>query len=123
MYTVKTICAIIEGRFQQTGADTTIVQLAYDSRKIQGGETTLFFALPTANGNSHAYILDAYKRGVRNFVVAAEVDVAALPVANILVVQNVLKAFQALAIHHRQQFVLPVIGITGSNGKTVVKEW
>lgn len=123
MYTIQTICAIVEGRFQQQGQNGTIAHLAYDSRKIQFAETSLFFALASHYSNGHPYVTDAYQKGVRNFIVAQEVAADALEGSNIIVVPHVLKALQALAVHHRSNFTLPVIGITGSNGKTVVKEW
>mgnify|MGYP003575007365 CR=1 FL=1 len=123
MYAISTICAIVEGRFQQRVDDASIAHLVYDSRKIAFAQTSLFFALQTSGNDGHRYLTDAYKKGVRNFVVAHNVDAATLQGSNIIVVQNVLKAFQKLAAHHRSRFAIPVIGITGSNGKTIVKEW
>lgn len=122
MYTIEAISKIIGGRLQQS-AEGTITQLAYDSRRLTFAESSLFFALPTGSNDGHRFLQDAYKKGVRHFVVAHEVDAHTLPGSTVIVVQNVSAAFQALAAHHRAQFILPVIGITGSNGKTVVKEW
>ncbi len=97
--------------------------LVIDSRKIIFPTTSLFFALVGVRRDGHAYINDVYQRGVRNFVVSQEFDTTIYPEANFLMVNDVLKALQTLASHHRNKFVYPVIGITGSNGKTIVKEW
>ena len=101
----------------------TILHLAYDSRKIQSAENTLFFALKTAHADGHQFIESAYKKGVRNFVIAQEIDVTPLSNANIILVENTLAALQKLAAYHRSRYSIPIIGITGSNGKTIVKEW
>ena len=84
----------------------------------------MFFALKTKRNDGHRYIDDLYSRGVRNFVVSVfPEDVAHYNDANFLRVPDTLKALQKLAAYRRGQFDIPVIGITGSNGKTVVKEW
>lgn len=113
---------------QQIGAQRTgsinynIDWLLTDSRSLGFPEETLFFALKTKRNDGHKYIPDLYKRGVRNFVVSTlpeqiETD------ANYLLVKYPLRALQKLAAIHRDQFDIPIIGITGSNGKTIVKEW
>ena len=96
--------------------------LLTDSRSLCYPESTLFFAIKTEVGNGHLYINDLYQRGVRAFVVSEEVE-GDFPDADFLVVQNTLFALQSLAAQHRSRFDIPVIGVTGSNGKTVVKEW
>ena len=96
--------------------------LLTDSRSLCYPESTLFFAIKTDVGNGHLYINDLYQRGVRAFVVSEEVE-GDFPDADFLFVQNTLFALQSLAAQHRSLFDIPVIGITGSNGKTVVKEW
>jgi alanine racemase len=83
----------------------------------------LFFALYGARRDGHAFIPDLYLRGVRNFVVYQTPEVKDYPEANFILVKDSLRALQILAAFHRQQFDLPVLGITGSNGKTIVKEW
>lgn len=98
-------------------------QLLTDSRRLIYPETSLFFALYGKRRNGHAFIPDLYLRGVRNFVVYERLDVKDFPQANFIFVKDGLKALQQLAAFHRQQFDIPVVGITGSNGKTVVKEW
>ncbi|HEX3767309.1 MAG TPA: Mur ligase family protein, partial [Puia sp.] len=94
-----------------------------DSRRLVFPESTLFFALYGARREGQDFIADLYLRGVRNFVVYQKLLVEDYPEANFIIVKSTLRALQLLAIFHRQQFDLPVIGITGSNGKTIVKEW
>ena len=96
--------------------------LLTDSRSLCYPESTLFFAIKTEVGNGHLYVNDLYQRGVRAFVVSEEVE-GDFPEADFLFVQNTLFALQSLAAQHRSRFDVPIIGITGSNGKTVVKEW
>jgi alanine racemase len=101
----------------------TVTTLLYDSRKLSDTVHGLFFALE-GRRDGHVYISDAYNQGIRNFVVAEDkIEPYAFPKANFLIVQNTLEALQTLAARHRDRFTFPVIGITGSNGKTVVKEW
>ncbi len=101
--------------------DYTISTLLTDSRRISNPPEGLFFAL-SGRRNGHEFIAEAYAAGVRNFVVKQGPEIN-LPEANFLIVDDVLAALQNLAAHHRSSFDLEVIGITGSNGKTIVKEW
>jgi alanine racemase len=101
--------------------DTAIGTLLTDSRRITNASDALFFAL-SGRRNGHEFIAEAYAAGVRNFVVKQGPELV-LPEANFLVVDDVLKALQLLAAYHRSRFDIEVIGITGSNGKTIVKEW
>ena len=95
-----------------------------DSRSLCFAEETLFFALKTKRNDGHKYIPELYERGVRNFVVSdLPQDLERYTDANFLQLSNPLKGLQRLAEKYRAQFDVPVIGITGSNGKTVVKEW
>ena len=100
-----------------------IEQLLLDSRKVYASASALFFALKGPRRDGHQFIPELYKKGVRSFVVSTAVDAAAYPQAVFLQVDDTQVALQRLAAHHRKAFDLPVIGITGSNGKTVVKEW
>ena len=123
-YAIENIAALTGAR-RYGSRSATIDWLLTDSRSLAFAETTLFFALRTKMGDGHRYIADLYRRGVRNFVVGTvppdhERD---YPEANFLLVVSPLKALQRLAERHREEFGLPVIGVTGSNGKTVVKEW
>ncbi len=100
-----------------------VADLLYDSRKIGSAAQGLFFAL-SGRRDGHRFIPEAYRAGVRNFVVAAgKVATVDYPEANFIVVADTLGALQALAASHRSRYRYPVIGITGSNGKTIVKEW
>ncbi len=100
-----------------------IEQLLTDSRRLFYPHTTLFFALYGARRNGQSFIPDLYLRGLRNFIIYEKLDLKDYPEANFILVKDSLPALQKLAAFHRQQFDLPVVGITGSNGKTIVKEW
>jgi alanine racemase len=96
--------------------------LLTDSRRGGGGAETLFFAIDGLHHDGHRFIPELYARGVRQFVVEKPID-DHLPDANILQVDHGITALQELVAAHRQQFSVPVVGLTGSNGKTIVKEW
>lgn len=121
-YSIKEITGIIRA----SGAirrNDTIGHLLTDSRTISFPESTLFFAITTQINDGHKYIGDLYQLGVRNFVISDErPEFAQLEEANFLIVNNTLRALQHLVTYHRARFSIPVVGITGSNGKTVVKE-
>ncbi len=123
-YSLEKVTALTGARRYGT-ADAEIDWLLTDSRSLAFPETTLFFALRTRRNDGHRYIPDLYRRGVRNFVVETlpENYSAKYPDANFLLAISSLKALQRLAERHREEYTLPVIGVTGSNGKTVVKEW
>jgi alanine racemase len=123
VYPINTICQVINGKFLQQFPGSEITELVYDSRKVQSPASALFFALKTSHGNGHLFLQDAYKAGIRSFVVEEDVNVAPLPESNIIKVEHSLQALQQLAVFHRSHFEVPVVGITGSNGKTMVKEW
>lgn len=98
--------------------------LLTDSRSLCFPAETLFFALISTRNDGHNYIRDLYNRGVRNFVVSRLPDrMEDYTESNFLLVQDTLAALQKLASLHRKNFNIPVIGITGSNGKTIIKEW
>ena len=124
IYTVSQIQHILRADWlQQANPSAPIEQLLIDSRTVTAPPVSLFFALSGQRHDGHRYLADAYRAGVRHFVVCQPVDVSALPEANMLNVENSLDALQTLVAWHRSQFHIPVVGITGSNGKTVVKEW
>ena len=123
-YTIEKITTLIGAHhYGENAAD--IAFILTDSRSLCFPEETLFFALQTNRNDGHKYIPELYQRGVRNFVVTdVPTDRAeTYPDANFLKVSNTLKALQRLAERHRDEFDIPVVGITGSNGKTMVKEW
>lgn len=100
-----------------------IDELVIDSRKINLPQASLFFALKSNRQNGHDFIKDVYQKGVRYFVVSDAIDANVYPRAHFIRVQDTLNALQQIAAFHRQQFNFPVIGVTGSNGKTIFKEW
>ena len=123
-YTIEKVTTLI-GAHRFGTADANIGFLLTDSRSLCFAEETLFFALKSGRNDGHNYISDLYRRGVRNFVVQ---DVpagysTAYPDANFLKVADSLVALQRLAERHRDEYDIPIVGITGSNGKTIVKEW
>lgn len=122
-YTIEKIATLIGAR-RIGSAEATVCWILTDSRSLCFPESTLFFALSSERNDGHKYIPELYKRGVRNFVVRhIPVNLGEYFDANFLKVTNVLSALQRLAERHRDEFSIPVVGITGSNGKTMVKEW
>jgi UDP-N-acetylmuramyl pentapeptide synthase len=121
-YTINHIGQIISpaGSFNN---EAVIEHLVIDSRKVYFPETSLFFALKGIQQDGHRYINDLYKKGIRYFVVSENMDTVLYPSALFIKVADTLAALQKLAAFHRKHFNYPVIGITGSNGKTIVKEW
>jgi alanine racemase len=111
------------GRVLQTGPGRNILYLIQDSRRIIHPENSLFFALSTPRRDGHQFLGEAYRAGVRNFIVSEDIPLESIPQASVLLVPDTLDALRRLAAWHRSEFHLPVIGITGSNGKTIVKEW
>ncbi len=122
-YTTSHIATLIKAQ-KRSYRDHSITTLLTDSRSLTFPEESLFFALVTERNDGHRYIDELYRKGVRNFVVERQLpNEAEMPEANFLVVKNTLDALQHLATAHRKEFNIPVIGVTGSNGKTTVKEW
>lgn len=122
-YKTSQIAAIIKAECNLASDDSLSVLLT-DSRSLTFPEESIFFALVTERNDGHKYIKELYDKGVRNFVINHFPDESAtMQDANFLKVPHTLYALQALAAHHRREFEIPVIGITGSNGKTSVKEW
>ena len=123
-YSIEKVATLIGARRYGT-FQGDIRWLLTDSRSLCFPEETLFFALKTQRNDGHRYIDDLYRRGVRHFVVeqVPEHYEVRFPEANFLRVPHTLAALQRLAERHRDEFDVPVVGITGSNGKTMVKEW
>ena len=128
-YSIEKVTTLIGAR-RIGEADAQIGWLLTDSRSLCFPEETLFFALRSARNDGHRYISDLYRRGVRNFVVESKglqetqpQGLDGMADANFLVVPSPLAALQRLAERHRDEFDVPIVGITGSNGKTMVKEW
>lgn len=102
--------------------DATIDTVSIDSRSLQNNSGTLYFALSGQNHDGHEYLEELLSKGVHNFVVTQYPE-QLKGKANFLVVHNTLEALQLFAAYYRNAFDFPIIGVTGSNGKTIVKEW
>ena len=125
-YSVSNIATIINANLLLNSDDDCIEHLLIDSRKLMFPKTSLFFAIKGPRRTGADFISQLYDEGVRNFVIEKEVpkeNIINYPDANFLLVDDVLSALQNLSAFHRNQFQFPVIGITGSNGKTIIKEW
>ena len=122
-YSISKIASILNVKNKPVN-EAVISVLLTDSRKLTNPAETLFFAMVTKSNDAHNFVSDLYLSGVRNFVVSKmRSEWQAYNDANFLLVKDSLLALQKLASYHRSQFDIPVIGITGSNGKTIVKEW
>ena len=119
---IQNIVPILKARAFGNTAEAVIDTVSIDSRSLQNSAHTLFFALVGPNNDAHAYIEDLIATGVQNFVVL-HIPEGCADKANFLIVENTLDALQQFAAYYRCLFHFPVIGLTGSNGKTIVKEW
>jgi len=120
--TFDEFCLAINGQHLNGSKAEIIQQIQFDTRKIYPLPNQAFFALKGSYRNGHDFITDAYKKGVRTFVVS-EPKLPELRDATFIFVKDTLLALQDLAYYHRKKFTYPIIGITGSVGKTTVKEW
>ncbi len=123
MYNAASINKALKGELLQETGFSEIGHLLLDSRKLIFPETSLFIPLVSPRRNAHQYIDELYRKGVSNFIISEPVPLEKYPKANFILVKDTLHALHMLVAWHRQQFNIPVIGITGSNGKTIVKEW
>ncbi|TKB97868.1 bifunctional UDP-N-acetylmuramoyl-tripeptide:D-alanyl-D-alanine ligase/alanine racemase [Pedobacter cryophilus] len=122
-YQIQDLSKIIADKLVLPHPDQIIRHILTDSRKVSEASSSVFFALK-ARRDAHQYIPQLYEIGLRSFVITDEnFSVANYPDANFIWVKDSLKALQQLVAYHRSHFHYPVIGITGSNGKTIVKEW
>ena len=129
-YTIGQIAETLHATSQiMANSRSVITTLLTDSRSLTKPETTLFFAIPTKRNSGCNYVKELYCNGVRNFILPSDADAAiaegliAKGDVNVLIVSDVIASLQAVAKNRRMQFQIPVVGITGSNGKTVVKDW
>ena len=122
-YTTDDICTILKGIFIQKKPSAPVEYIVFDSRKVYFPSASVFFAIIGERRDGHLYIEDLYQKGVRVFVVSEQPDVDLYTDATFIKVQDTLEALQQIAVFHRGQFSIPVIGVAGSNGKTIVKEW
>ena len=119
---IKSIIPVLQSRFIGSKIGASIDSVSIDSRSLQNSSSTLFFAIVGPNNDAHLYINDLINSGVENFVVRY-IPQECSNRANFLVVDDTLQALQQFAAYYRSLFSFPVIGLTGSNGKTIVKEW
>jgi alanine racemase len=124
-YTISDISRILGAAQTLISNDGPVRSLLIDSRNLTHTDGVLFFAIKGERHDAHEFLPGIYGKGIRNFVVSelpgnAEME---FPDANFVVVNNTLESLHRLAAHHRKQFTYPVMAITGSNGKTIVKEW
>ena len=115
--------SITTGQWLSLSSDIEIEQVFIDSRKHFTAEGSLFVALQGQGHDGHNFINELYSRGVRLFAVEKAVDLKEIPQACVFLVPSSIRFLQQLAIYKRNHFKGPVIGITGSNGKTIIKEW
>ena len=120
--TIRNIVSIIKANWFGQNDVAVIDYISIDSRSLQNDENTLFFAISGPNHDGHQYIEELILKGVRQFVVT-KIPEGLADKANFLIVENTLDALQKIASFYRGQFEFPIIGITGSNGKTIIKEW
>jgi len=122
-FTITQISEVVDGKLfpKADFTDLNINQIVIDSRTVFKGENSAFIALVGPRNNGHSYVIDLINKGTSVFVVSDRTAVS--PKANFILVDNTTKALQKLATFNRKQFNYPVIGITGSNGKTIIKEW
>lgn len=125
MLNIKMIGDITGGKVIAFCVDLPVKHLLLDSRKLIVSSGSLFFAIKGERHDGHKYLQDLYQKGVKQFVVEKDAGIVPsdFPDTNILEVECSICALQKIAAYHRQQFTMPCIAITGSNGKTIVKEW
>lgn len=119
-YTPTEIAELTNGNLISNIENTRISHVSTDSRSIQNSNSTVFFALVTKNRNGHDFIPELIKKGVTTFVVSEKIENKNI---SQIIVQDTLVGLQLFAQNHREKFNIPIIGITGSYGKTIVKEW
>lgn len=124
-YTLSQVATIVKGKVVKSHADDLVIRdILIDSRQLVSPDQTLFFALVSPRNNGHKYLQQLFEKGVRSFVVSQlPANRKLFANCSFVLVNNTMAALQSLAAFHRSCFNIPVIGITGSNGKTIVKEW
>jgi alanine racemase len=119
---LKHIIPVLNAQWIGNSSPAEVDTVSIDSRSLQNTSHSLFFALVGPNNDAHVFIADLIEIGVQNFVVTY-IPAECKGKANFIVVENTLNALQQFAAYYRSLFEFPVIGLTGSNGKTIVKEW
>ncbi|MBK5203119.1 MAG: bifunctional UDP-N-acetylmuramoyl-tripeptide:D-alanyl-D-alanine ligase/alanine racemase [Prolixibacteraceae bacterium] len=123
----KEIADLIGGKFLKGEAQSSlsnILTISIDSRNIMDVNSCLFIAIKGVRHDGHQYLKDLYNHGVRAFLICEETsDISQFKGASVFLVNNTLKSLQRLSAAVRRKYTYPVAGITGSNGKTIIKEW
>ncbi len=121
-YSFEEIRDICGGELTGPNAKVSMESIYFDTRKIGIAGGTVFICFRGQKRDGHDFILEAYRKGIRHFIVE---NMSNIPAENctVLQVDSSIECLQKLATHHRTTFHIPIIGITGSNGKTIVKEW
>ena len=123
VYSISDIAKITGGSLRKE-SDSRVREIVIDSRKIFSPAESVFIAIPGDRHDGHDYIEDLWGKGVRNYIISrSAIDFSRFPGCNFIQIPSTLGALQQIAAHHRNSFNFPVVGITGSNGKTIVKEW
>jgi len=122
-YSVEDFNRIVGGNLSQKSSHTLIKHIVTDSRKFELREGSIFFAIKGSRSNGHAYLADMHSKGVRIFIANNDEELPELKNSTVVLVANTVSALQDFAAYHRALFNFPVVGVTGSNGKTTLKEW
>ncbi len=122
-YSFAQVAAMMGGEVVKGSLETAVNPIYTDSRKPQANANSLFIAIKGDRHDGNLYVQELYERGQRNFVLSYIPIGLQIPDANVILVKDGLGALQSLAASHRKRYSYPVIGITGSNGKTTLKEW
>lgn len=120
-YSAQEIAKVLPGNHTVIHPEKQVNTLLIDSRKGRQFETSMFIALDGDFRDGHRFVKEMYEKGVRNFILSKEVE--GISGANVFRVKSTIEGLQVLASHQRKVSEMPVVGITGSNGKTIVKEW
>lgn len=121
-FSINDVAALSGGKIRHYHNNAVIQQIVYDTRSVFIPSASLFIAINTGKRNGHDFITDAYKKGIRNFIVDQEISFPGNDV-NVVLVEDSIKGLQRWASSYREQLKCPLIAITGSNGKTTLKEW
>lgn len=123
MLDFKDIEQLVNGELLQHAQPSQVEHLVTDSRKTSSPVTSLFIAINGVHHDGHDFLNDLYERGLRQFIIERDIDLQKLPEASVIKVNSSLEALQLVAANHGANMQIPVVAITGSNGKTIVKEW
>ena len=123
VYHIEDISELTGGKIiLQSAATAAIKNIVYDTRKISFPQQSIFVALK-GKVDGHNCIAAAYNKGIRHFLISKNIDLSLFPDATVIHCEDVLSSLQSWARKHRTQLDIPIIAISGSNGKTIVKEW